>query len=155
MSLLAVEFLPIPTKGLPWYRQWWNVFTHSRRFVIPADKIIHDQLIPSGHVGDGLSIPKLLRWLLDPYGVALLPSVVHDFELRYRVRLDIHGNVVKENLTRKECDERFAYLCNVINDMPGYAAVLYVAVRLGSWWAWWKYRRSDKRGLNDWARLRL
>ena len=117
--------------------------------------MIHDQLIPGGHVGDGLSIPKLLRWLLDPYGVALLPSVVHDFELRYRVRLDVYGNVIRRKLTRKECDERFAYLCNVINDMPDYAAVLYVAVRLGSWVGWRKYRRGDKDGVNDWRRLRV
>ena len=151
--LLSVDFLPIPTVGLPRWQQWRNVFFYARKFVIPEDKIIHDQLIPGGHVGDGLSVPKLLRWILDPFCVALLPSVVHDFEMRYRVRLDQNGTVIAKGLTRKQCDARFAYLCEVINGMPDYAAVLYVAVRLGSWIAWNRHRRNDHSGQNDWRRL--
>ena len=119
--------------------------------MIPFDQVIHDQVAPRGHIANGLSVPKLLRFLIDPFGVAFLASVIHDFEIRYRVRLDAEGRVIKSNLSLSECDERFRHLCNVINDMPTYAAILHALLRLGSWVAWRKYRRKDADGRNTWV----
>ena len=96
-----------------------------------------------GFDSDGLSIPKPLRFLFDPFGVALLPDIAHDYAIRHRHLLAPDRSVI-DVPTRAEADEHFRRLTCEVNAMPGYARLLWVATRLGSWVAWRRWAREKR-----------
>lgn len=120
-----------------------------RRFVLLEPQVIDGHQVPAGFISDGLSVPKPLRILFDPLGVSVLPAVLHDYLVRYRVGLDARGQLVASGLSRRECDARFRRAAARINGMPDYAALLWIAVRVGGWIPWRNHRRRDRTGVND------
>ena len=145
-GLLDISLVPIPTRGAPAWVRGWRVLTRSRRFVLLADRVIGESvpvLLPRGFDSDGLSIPKPLRVLFDPFGVALLPGIAHDYAIRHRHLLAPDRSVI-DVPTRAEADEYFRRLTCEVNAMPGYARLLWVATRLGSWVAWRRWAREQR-----------
>lgn len=85
-------------------------------------------MVPRGFVTDLASIPRALRWLIDPDGPSRQAAVLHDF------LYCIHYS------TRAEADALFleALAACGVNRATRYA--MYLGVRAGGWVYWDKRR---------------
>lgn len=149
-DVLSLDLLAIPTRGLPWWQQAWRALGR-RHYRVAANRMIGTELrvlLPEGQVSDGLSLPRIARFALDPMGISVLAAFAHDHALE-------HGYVLLPNRqrlivrTRHDADRLFRTLCREINDMPAHATLLYVAVR-----AWALLSGRDRAPLTPVSRRR-
>lgn len=93
--------------------------------------------IPVGFVTDFASVPKLLHWLIGPWGKHGRAAVLHDYLYRFAV------------FDRVVCDAIFLEAMRIIGCSKSTRRVIYAAVRVWGRYAWKKHRRhrdpGDKR----------
>lgn len=101
----------------------------GKKFVIAEDfketlSDGHVIIIPKGFVTDLSSVPRLLWWLISPFGDFIKASVLHDF--LYHLKFD----------NRKYCDYQMLYMSNrdSKNKLDNY--LRYYTVRLFGWLYW-------------------
>ena len=88
--------------------------------------------IYKGFVTDGYSVPWIFRSFLSPLSQYPCPAVLHDF-------------LYAEGLySRHECDRIFEEAMQCVGMCWLRRKLIYYAVRLGSWIAWYKHRRRVK-----------
>lgn len=90
-------------------------------------------VIPAGFITDGGSVPRILWAVLDPWGPASKPYVLHDFLYHTGLR------------SRLVSDAIFMEAMEVVGVGFIRRKILYRGVRLGGWWAWWEHRRRQDR----------
>jgi Protein of unknown function (DUF1353) len=93
----------------------------------------HDILIQEGFRTDLASIPRILWWVLPPFGDYNEAAVVHDFLYR-----KLHK---KSEITRKEADLIFLVLMERANVHKIIRYTFYVSVRTFGWIA---YGKNDR-----------
>lgn len=150
IQMPIVRPVPIPTKGLPWYRRARQAFRPREwelveDFAYTSTTLRHSILVPAPFIFDGASVPRPLWPFLDPTGLLFLGALVHDFGYRYRGLLLRTRPTLPwqfERLTRSEIDETMRVIVCEVNDMSGMAGIANAAVRVGGWWAW----RNNGRG---------
>lgn len=145
---LPIAFVRMPTAGLSNWQQF-KVLASRRRVYIREPFVLDKRMVPPGWSSDGLSLPRGFRSLADPWGVALREGVQHDFETRFRVRLNATGEIVDRDLSRKDCDDGFHEAIEVGTGMPRLADAYWSAVRAAGWYAWSRHRQCDDTGYND------
>ncbi len=149
--------IPIPTKGLPWWKRFWVWRFTSRRWVLeerwyynmPDDDRLPEALqgkrvyVEKGFEFDGASIPKLFRFFLEPTGLLLLGGLLHDC-IYQRTHLMVDTEEI--SLTRAEADVVFWRVNLHVNGVVSAAYASYYMVRLFGWAAWNKHRKSARNG---------
>ncbi|MDD3620701.1 MAG: DUF1353 domain-containing protein [Desulfobulbaceae bacterium] len=143
------EPVPIPTRGLPGYKQFLVMITTTRKIRLTADYIIWVEclgqyvLIPAGFACDLASVPRLFWPLIPPDGIFMIPGIVHDFLYRFDCLLDEERQVTQLDKGRHHADWIFRELSVQVNDMPitGYLGHLFLAS--GSVFSWMKHRRNN------------
>lgn len=93
------------------------------------DCIVDGIIIKAGSKTDLVSVPRLLWLIIPPHGLAVNPSIVHDYLTRNKI------------LPRVECDTIFYELLIKTSINPFQAATMYIYVRL---FGWIKYYRKLK-----------
>ena len=95
-------------------------------------------LIPAGFIFDGASIPKIIRCLLSPMGVLLIPAIVHDFcyHMHFLHVEDKNGTRNLKIITKEEADLLFLKIANEANGMPWINNQAYLAVKYFGHKAW-------------------
>ncbi len=71
--------------------------------------------IPKGFIFDGASVPRFLWPILDPFGILMIPGLIHDFGYRYNFLLDEMGLPIYVNYGQAHFDQIFfevAKKCN-------------------------------------------
>jgi hypothetical protein len=147
--------LPIRTKGKsPFVRTLRWLFTVRKwelqenwQYQLPrvgreARPII---VIPKGFICDGASIPRPLWALLSPTGLLLIPGLVHDFAYRFdylwAVRPSGPYKYPHGNAGRAFWDDLFWRVGKDVNGMLVIDCLAWVALSLGGWWTWQKWRK--------------
>lgn len=157
MKLPKLEPILIPTKCVtnPLKRAW-IAWTTPRRFRLLEDYYIplherncnlHEVVIPAGTIIDGASIPRIFWWFVSPYGVMMLPSMVHDFAYKYDYMLvRIHGHITKDHVgaSQRRWDRIFRELGVQINGVVTIDWICYIALRLFGFVAYKKARREQR-----------
>jgi hypothetical protein len=74
----------VDMNGLNWWRQIVAAWKNPPRFVLDEDWVVTLDcglviIIPRGFVTDGASIPRLLWFLISPFGPLFLGAILHDF----------------------------------------------------------------------------
>lgn len=87
--------------------------------------------VPRGFETDFASVPGVFRCIVSPIGRHGKAAVLHD-------RLYATG----ERRSRRESDLIFLEAMQVLGVSPWRRYVMYGAVRLFGWWAWYKHRRK-------------
>ena len=154
-SHIKVEFLPIKTVGLPFFKKLHAVFLAPRYIRVLEDYVFRlpggdEALIPSGFQSDGTSIPRFLRFAIEPFGVSLLPGLTHDFIYKYQTLLGPDKQPIMEDVTRWQGDNLFRRHNFQVNDMPLMATLMYLMLRLFGSFAWNQHRKHDGTQRNDW-----
>jgi hypothetical protein len=101
---------------------------------------------------DGASVP--FPWLVSllsfgvfrPMGVMLTGSIVHDVayacgSLEYETE---DGRIEERPIERHDADQLFCDIIGTVNDMPEFARIAWLAVRLG--WTWVRYGGEPRGG---------
>jgi hypothetical protein len=73
--------------------------------------------VPAGFPSDGLTIPKPLRWAIDPFGKYLRAGIVHDYLYTQAI------------LSKGECDKTFRALLKQLDCPFCQRRAMYRAVR--------------------------
>lgn len=140
----------ISTHGLPWWkktvkyfeRRKWEVTEDYILFVPHLDRTL---LIPKGFIFDGASVPRLLWPIINPTGVLLIGSLVHDFGYRYNCLLDENRNIIfdREKDQRKFFDEQIRDINIYVNGASFMNKAAWAALRAFGWAPWLVYRRAN------------
>ena len=113
-------------------------------FIMPCGTPV---VIPRGFIMDGASTPKFVWGLLDPVGLLLIQSIIHDYGYRYDYVWAINkkGHLYKyhERQGRKFWDKTFLDIGNHVNDMQITGYLSWLMLRLFGLIAW-----NDNRKLN-------
>jgi len=146
--------LPIRTMGRNLFAQikgWlWDArvyeLTEDFFFVKGDGQVI---MIPKGFRTDFASSPRIFWPLgMDPVGVLLIPSMIHDFGYRHGFYLEAIDRVVEWSglMTKGDHDSLFREISDDVNGFraPGWLAK--AALGLVGWPAWWSAlrRRTGK-----------
>jgi len=96
----------------------------------------HQIVVPTGYRTDLASVPRVpgIYWR---YGnTAIVPAVLHD----YLYEVNPH------NFSRKTADRIFLEAMAAEKDPPSAASrwIMYMAVRLGGWSGWNRYRKAEE-----------
>ena len=106
----------------------------SVRIVGPATVltplVIGDHEVPSGFQTDLASTPRILWWLIPPFGRYLVAAIVHDHDYRF------------QTVTRREADARFNRLMYWYGVPRWKRWAMWSAVRLFGWRAWSANQRA-------------
>ena len=140
--------IPIPTRGLPWYRAIYNVLFYRREFWLGEDfdyrlPTGQDVVIPAGFVFNGASVPRMFWSILNPIGILLIPGLLHDYAYRYQVLHTKNGVVAVEYKTRREADSMFLEVCLVTNGMVTLNLIVSALQKSFGWIGWNKNRRLE------------
>lgn len=84
--------------------------------------------VPAGYLSDGASVPRMVWWLLPPWGAYGQAAVVHDLLCEYLQVLTDSGEPA--DITRAECDQLFAEAMAVLAVPRLKGITLYAGVSL-------------------------
>jgi hypothetical protein len=123
-------------KGWLWDARAYEL-TDDFFFILSDGQTVY---IPKGFRTDFASSPRMLWPLgMDPVGVLLIPSLIHDFGYRHGFYLEGSGKrIVATTLWEKgDHDHLFREISDDVNDFkaPGWLAV--AALGIFGWPAWW------------------
>jgi hypothetical protein len=93
-------------------------------FRLLEDTLIFGTLIPKNIVTDGVSIPRTLWWLCDPYTDGFRAALVHDYH--YQVY----------DISRYDADKKFLKNLKLSGFSVWRRYLLYAGVRLFGWIYW-------------------
>jgi len=111
-------------RGLSWWRQLVEVARNPPRMELMEDWIVTLPgglriIVPRGFITDGASIPRLLWWLISPFGPLLEGAILHDFGYQYGYLLSPYTTLQAYNVRSHELRQEFA-------DMQGRNIPVYV-----------------------------
>lgn len=162
-NMPKVQPIPIPTKGLPWYKRMFKAF-NRRQWRLIEDYVLYlpmlgrKLLIPAPFDFDFASVPRIFWWILDPVGVLLVGSLPHDFGYKYGGLLLWDADVKRWTfvvMSRSKLDRLFEDINRMVNDMSILARLARYAVNAGGWSVWNKYRKEDRRVFIDYPDLNV
>lgn len=140
----------INTHGLLWWkktvkyfeRRKWEVTEDYFLYVPHLDKTI---LVPKGFVFDAASVPRALWPLINPTGVLLIGSLIHDFGYKYNCLLDENRNIIfdDEEDSRYFFDEQIRDINIYVNGASFMNKAAWVALRVFGWLPWKTYRKVN------------
>lgn len=84
-------------------------------------------LIPEGFLSDGATVPRLLWWLVPPWGRHGHAAIIHDYLCEYPV---LHKDSVEVVINRKQVDKIFNEAMKISKVNRIIRHVMYGAVRL-------------------------
>ena len=90
--------------------------------------------VPEGFMTDFASVPRPLWWLFPRWGRYGNAAVIHDYLYWDRSR------------SRKDSDGIFLQAMRVLEVGVVTRTLLYLAVRIGGWAAWWGSKRRKSKG---------
>ena len=148
--------LIIPIKGKHVIRQF-ILWRRSKRhwkllenwsYPLPEGPTI---VIPAGYEFDGASIPKILWPLLNPVGLLLIPSLIHDFAYEYGMLWALPDHQedaatyieIKKGAPQHYWDTLFREVAGQVNGFFFINYSAWVVLRFGGWWAWSRYRKRN------------
>lgn len=162
------ESVPYDLHGLSWWQQIVVVWKNPPRLRMLEDWLITlpgglQIIVPKGFVTDGASIPRLLWWLISPFGPLLEGGILHDFGYQYgfllspytilqpfnirsfelrREYAEIFGPNIPVYIGRKQIffDKILKEITVLITGATLQAWVAYVALRWFGDIAWNRYR---------------
>ena len=107
---------------------------------------VRQLIVPAGTVTDLASVPRLLRWWIEP-GDLRQASIAHDLIYRYAgwvpgAYYTIAGVPCEERWARKDADLLFARIMRESGVGVGARRNAYRGVRLGGWLPWCRYERA-------------
>lgn len=149
LPMPSIRPVPIPVKGLPFWKKGWALLTAVRRFevtetwffIMPDGQVI---IIPRGFIFDGASTPKFMWGILDPVGILLIQGLVHDYGYRHDYLWAFDKNRVMYKLHlgagRLFWDDMFLKIGLDLYDMQVTGYLSYAMLRLFGWIAWNKNR---------------
>ena len=139
--------LPIPTKGIGFWKGIWMWIATSRKWEITEDWVYQigefAYVIPKGFVFDGASVPKFFRSWLSPMGVLLMGGLIHDYGYKYQTLLYASKNSGNGIGTQKSMDETFRDVNISVNGFFVLNYLAYYGLRLGGFLAWKKHRKAN------------
>lgn len=104
-------------------------------------------LVPAGFCTDFGSTPRVLWPLgLEPTGILLTCSLIHDFGYRHDFYLDCQGNKIYEGFGKRFHDKLFKEIFEEVNGIKIMPSLSYLGLRLFGWFAWKgneKYRTGE------------
>jgi len=111
-------------RGMSWSRQIRHAWLTPPRLRLTDDWILQladglTIIVPAGFETDGASVPRLLWFLMPPFGVLLKVAILHDFGYQHGYLLSpyVHGNAY--NLRSHEL--HWQYNIRLHNRIPVYA----------------------------------
>lgn len=140
MDMPILQPLPYPKSKnfLKFTRRWRVVEPYVADFCFrPAI------LIPRGFIFDGASIPRMLRNILSPVGVLLIPGLIHDFAYKNNCVLDINGKPSTADCSKAMWDNLFYQLSKEITGLKFISKVAYYAVKFFGHSTWNNYRKGE------------
>ncbi len=152
MQMPELRPIPIPTKGKNIFGRIFTWVFSVRKWEVLEDwpYQLRDKttiIIPKGFEFDGASIPRPLWAILSPVGLLLIPGLIHDYGYRYNKLLteDKNGQKVpyKENAGKAYWDKVFRQTGIDVNGVVIIDTIAWLALAVGGWYTWWKYRRND------------
>ena len=127
---------------------WWKA---RRKFRLLSDWEIpvsddFSILIPAGFMFDGASVPRLMWVGASPFGILMIPALVHDYayEFNYLILRSHQGDFYDKKVdkkTRKYWDDVFLKMCLDINRVNFVSKIAYFMVRIGGWVGWRSFRK--------------
>jgi hypothetical protein len=139
--------LPIPTKGIGFWKGIWMWVATSRKWEIIEDweYTINSgtYVVPKGFVFDGASVPKFFRSWLSPMGVLLMGGLIHDYGYKYQTLLHASKNTTTGKSSQKGMDETFRDVNISVNGFFVLNYLAYYGLRLGGFLAWRKHRKAN------------
>ena len=150
----VIRPIPLRTRGRAWWRRvkawlwdarvWevWEDYIYTR----PDGKQL---MIPAGFRTDFASSPRLF-WLLgmDPVGILLVPSLIHDWGYRHDFYLDGNGKRIHTGLGKSFHDQLLRDICREVNGMLMPGVLSWLALDIGGGFAW-RECRSRRTGKID------
>lgn len=142
--------IPIPTKGLVWWKAYFNWLFYRRDYWLGQDfhyrlPTGEDIMVPAGFVFDGASIPRFAWFLLSPIGLLLIPGLIHDYAYTHRYLLSPDGvSIALELPNRRAADLLFLEVCHITNGLVILDLLLANILYLTGWIAWRKHRKREK-----------
>ncbi|MDD3814444.1 MAG: DUF1353 domain-containing protein [Desulfocapsaceae bacterium] len=164
-------------QGLSWWQQIIMVWKNPPRLELLEDWIITlpgglQVIVPKGFITDGASIPRLLWWIISPFGPLLEGAILHDFgyqhgyllspfivtqvyclrsmEMRFR-----HGGLFEHMIPvyvghqQKFFDELLRFVTIEANGATVQAWTAYCALRIFGIVAWKNYRKHGPGAYNS------
>ena len=117
---------PLVVSPVPGGKRWKLVFSFTYRV---GSKDSDDKIVVrNGFVTDFASVPRLLWWLLPPWGTYGKAAVIHDYMYQTRTR------------TRKQADDIFLEAMEVLSVAKWKRALMYRAVRVFGGFIWKRKR---------------
>ena len=134
--------LPLKTRGRVWWRRviaWlWSArvweLAAEYQYTRPSGEVL---VIPAGFHTDFASSPRAFWPLgMDPTGILLVPSLIHDWGYRHDWYFDGSGRRVHEGEGKRFHDRLLREICAEVNGMvvPGFVA--WLALDVFGWRAW-------------------
>jgi len=112
-------------------RNLWKVYKDFEYHIgtYPSEEIIK---VPVGFITNFASVPRIFWSLISPVDNHGKAAVVHDF------------CYATQYTSKRRCDDIFYEGLRVLN-VPKFKAVcMYWAVRIGGWFAWYRWKRKAK-----------
>ncbi len=97
-------------------------------------------IVPKGFITDFASIPRFMRWYINPVGKIRPAALVHDYLYSRIGCVTIDG--IKEVFTRKDCDDEFLEIMREIGMKYLKRNIAYRGVRVGGWKGWNRRRKE-------------
>ena len=161
--------LDVPLETIPWdkhgswvsrlirwlfYTRLWQL-TEDWYFQLPDGTWVK---IPKGFSRlDGVSSPKIFRFLVQPTGILFIPSVIHDYAYRYNKLIGVtveklEGGYLKvtgeydyhPKAGKLWWDNLFRSVGCQVTGFRVLPAITYIALLAGGTFAWDERRREEK-----------
>ena len=155
---------PIPLGGgdeVSWWQSVKDWRKNARKFMVVEDWYYTLPcgtriMIPKGFIFDGASVPRFLWPLLDPFGILLIPGLIHDFGYRYNFLLNGDGDPIMINAGQKHFDEIFLNVAKKCNGLFITNKMAWRSLRIFGRVAWNNGRKRGadvywhkRRSIND------
>lgn len=133
------EMFRITYKGILWEvnKNWFYILSNGIKIVIPA-----------GFTTDLASVPRLAWPIISPFGVLLIPGLIHDFAYRYNYlwAVDENGMLFKYDvgIGKEFWDELFKTVGNEVNKIPYINEIAYLSLKWFGGKAWKENRERNE-----------
>ena len=134
--------VPLKTRGRPWWGRacaWlfaprvWEL-VEEYRYSRPSGEVL---VIPAGFRTDFASSPRAFWPLgMDPTGILLIPSLIHDWGYRHNWYFDGDGHRFLEGAGKGYHDRLLRQISAEVNEMFIPGVVAWLALDLFGWPAW-------------------
>jgi hypothetical protein len=91
--------------------------------------------VPVGFVTDFASIPWIVQWRIPKLGPWNRAATIHDW-------MYSQGKFNGTPMSRKTADRVLLEALSITVPAAEVSLMIFEGVRLGGWWAWWRYRHT-------------